>query len=110
MTRKEQLKQLAIISNLILDARLAALHVAAREKAESQRRLDDLDPKSWQNDLPLAAAAQAQSIYQAWVDVRRRDINHALAQQTAKWSEARDIARHAFGHTEALRMISEKLR
>ena len=109
MSRKDQLVRLRQISGLILDLRLSELHTAARARAQSLDRLAGLAvPQA--SDLPPIAAAQAGLRYQRWADARRAEINIQLARQTADWLEAQATARRAFGQSQALESVQQRLR
>lgn len=109
MKPKDQIARLQQITQLMLDARLNDLEVAARAKAESQARLAGLQG-GCAEDVSAVAAAQAEMLYQRWADARRAEINMTLARQTAEWMEAREAARCAFARTEALRALAAKQR
>lgn len=109
MTGRQQLDQLAVLGQLILDAKLSALRAAALAREESLARLADLArPHPAGGLLPLAAE-EVRLRYEMWADQRRADINRTLAQQTVAWTEARDAATTAFGRTEALRSLQARL-
>ena len=109
MSRKDQLARLRQLAGLILDLRLSQLHGAAQARAQSQARLAGLEV-SEVCDLPPIAAAQAALRYQGWADARRAEINIQLARQTADWLEAQATARRAFGQSQALESVQQRLR
>lgn len=96
--------RLSKIADLLLDLRLAELQKAGRAREESLARLADLNVAPSTDPDPVAAA-QVDVRYQLWADARRAEINMTLARQTAKWMEARDSARAAFGKAEVLRKL-----
>ena len=109
MKGRKELEQLAVLGQLILDAKLSALRVAAAARQESLFRLADLArPQPAEGVLPVAAE-EARLRYELWADQRRAEINRTLAQQTVAWTEARGAATAAFGRTEALRGLQARL-
>lgn len=109
MNNGRQLDQLAVIGQVLLDARLMALRAAARARDESLARLADLSrPQPAEGLLPMAAE-EVRLRYETWADQRRAEINRTLAQQTVAWTEARQQAQSAFGRTEALRGLQARL-
>ena len=109
MSGRHQLEQLAVLGQLILDAKLSALRVAALAREESLARLDDLArPQPAEGLLPVAAE-EVRLRYELWADQRRAEINRSLAQQTVAWTEARQAAITAYGRTEALRGLQARL-
>lgn len=109
MSARARLAALGAIGQLMLDARLAELRAAAAARAQSLDRLEALVARP-APDLEPIAAAQAELRYQRWAEARRAEINLQLARQTAAWMAAEEAARQAFGKTEALRLLREKLR
>lgn len=108
MTRRDQMARLEQVSRLVLDLRLADLHRTARQRQASLKMLEDMAAAP-AADLPPVAAAQADLRYQRWVEARRAEINLTLARQTADWLEAQAAARRAFGQTQALRGVLDRL-
>ncbi|MDO8311925.1 MAG: hypothetical protein Q7T25_08295, partial [Sideroxyarcus sp.] len=106
--QKQQIKRLQQIAGLQLDLRLNDLHAAARARQESLDRIAGLNMPP-RGDLPPIAAAQADILYQRWADARRAEINQTLARQTAEWLEAQSRARRAFGQTQAMNALHEKI-
>ena len=109
MSGRHQLEQLAVLGQLILDAKLSALRAAALAREESLARLADLArPSAAEGLLPLAAE-EVRLRYELWADQRRAEINRLLAQETVAWIQAREAATAAFGRTEALRGLQARL-
>lgn len=100
----KQIDRLSEIANLLLDVKLAEVQKASRAREESLARLADLNVAPSDDPDPIAAA-QVDLRYQLWADARRAEINMTLARQTAKWMEAQDDARAAFGKAEVLRKL-----
>jgi hypothetical protein len=109
MSGRRELEQLAVLGQLILDARLSALRAAALAREQSLARLADLARPQPAAGLPPMAAEAVRLRYELWADQHRAEINRTLAQQTVAWTEARDAARAAFGRTEALRALQARL-
>ena len=107
-SQKGQIAQLQVLSQLMLDARLADLHAASRLRAESLARLEALAAPAVATDLSDLAAAEVGLRYQRWADQRRAEINLTLARQTADWIEKRATAARAFGQTEALKAVQRR--
>ncbi len=100
--RRTSLARLQAIGQVLLDARLAALHRAAEARDGSLARLDDLARPVAGSDLSGVAALEVSMRYERWADQRRAEINLVLARQTAAWLEARGAATEAFGKAQAL--------
>lgn len=109
MTKIKDLARLSQITGLILDLKLADLRATAAKRQHSLDLLASLNTPPINTDLSLVAAHQAALRYQHWADVRRAEINLALARQTADMHMARDAAGQAFGKDQALRGIRAKL-
>jgi hypothetical protein len=110
MSKASDLARLGQISQLILDVKLAALHVAAGKRQQSLDLLANLNLPSAPSDLSPVAAHHAELRYQHWADARRGEINLLLARQTAEMNVARDDAGQAFGKDQALRRLRVRLR
>jgi hypothetical protein len=110
MTKTNDLARLGQISQLILDVKLAALHVAVGRRQQSLDLLANLNRPGVPGDLSPVAAHRAELRYQHWADARRAEINLLLARQTAEMHVARDDAGQAFGKDQALRSLQKKLR
>lgn len=109
MSGRKDLDQLAVLGQLILDAKLSALRAAALARDQSLARLADLArPQPAEGLLPVAAE-EVRLRYELWADQRRAEINRSLAQQTVAWTEARGAATAAFGRTEALRRLQARV-
>ncbi len=104
---KHKLAQLRRLSDMVFDAQQLRLSAAARSRQESLDLLASLATPPAQ-DLDPLTAARADLRYQLWADQRRAEINLNLARQTAAWHEAQVETRHAFGRTEALRLLAAK--
>ena len=110
MTKAKDLARLGQISQLILDVRLASLHLAAQKRQHSLDLLAELNRPMPQDALSLVAAHQAELRYQRWAEMRRADINPILARQTAEMLAARDEAGQAFGRNQAVCALQGKHR
>ena len=106
-----QLKALAGITGMVLEARLAELR-RANAACEATRAalvaLSATQPAP-ESDLPLAALARADLLYDRWVEGKRADLNLQLARQTATWLDSRSVAAKAFGRDEVLKRLTEQL-
>jgi hypothetical protein len=109
--KRNELARLAELAGVLLDHRLAGLRQAAEAKAQTERALEGLAAaaKPQPDGLEGAAAALATLAYGRWADVRRAEINLVLARQTHQWLQAREAAQEAFGKSEALKKLGEKL-
>lgn len=107
MTRARQLGQIRELSEMILNRRLEELHASAAAREKSLTALRDLVPRPGEALCPVAGA-QAALRYARWADARRAEINLTLARQTARWMEAQQDARAAFGRAEVLKKLQEK--
>jgi hypothetical protein len=109
MSRAKDIAALQDLAQLLLESRLSSLREAADRREQSRMQIAALDLAAEPPDLPPIAAGQVALRYQLWADTRRSDLNTLLARQTAEWMEARAEARHAFGRTEALRGLADRL-
>jgi hypothetical protein len=108
MNQKAKLARLEQISRLLRDIGLSKLQQTALERQKSLDALARLDGvTSGGADGLLEANVRLR--YERWADMRRRDINLQLAEQTAKWLDAKRAARHDFGRYESLQKLSSKL-
>jgi len=104
------IKKLSDIAGMLLDQKLMELRAAAAAKAKIEAALAGLaSPYAAPSDLTGVSGALALLTYARWADARRAEINQTLAQKNQQWLDARDAAKNAFGKTEALRRLSEKL-
>ena len=110
MTKAKDLARLGQISRLILDVKLASLHLAAQKRQHSLDLLAELNRPMPQDALSLVAGHQAELRYQRWAEMRRADINPILARQTAEMLVARDEAGQAFGRNQAVCALQGKHR
>ena len=110
MTQKQDLTKLRLISDLMLETRLARLTAAAHAKQQSENQLAGLAQTCSMTDGVEPVAAQLAALnYQRWAEARRAEINLLLARQTAEWIEARDAARTAFGRAEVVGKLQQRL-
>ena len=110
MTQKDDLAKMRLISDLMLETRLAKLTAAAQAKQQSEEQLLGLAPTSYPTDRIQPVAAQLAALnYQRWAESRRAEINLVLARQTAEWIDARDAARTAFGRAEVVGKLLQRL-
>lgn len=106
----EKLRQLAKLSELMLEHRLANLQRAQKAKEESEAALAVLStPPTEVEGLAGASGAIAGLTYKLWADGQRREINQRLARQTHDWFDARGSAREAFGKRMALTTVAARL-
>lgn len=111
MTQKEDLAKMRLISDLMLEARLARLTAAAHAKQQSEDQLAGLAKTCGLTDGIQPVAAQLAALnYQRWAESRRAEINLVLARQTAEWIEARDAARATFGRAEVVGKLQLRFR
>ena len=108
--KRDDLKKLAELADVLLDHRLALLRQTADAKLHSERALEGLatEEKAQPQDMVGASAALASLAYARWADARRAEINLVLARQTHEWLDARESARNAFGRAEALRKLKNR--
>ena len=109
MSDKEKLLRLAEVSSLMLDTKMLALERAARARQHSLDRMAELNQLAAPTDLPLVAAAEVALRYALWADQRRSEINLLLARQTGEWVEARQEAARAFGRSQVVQKLGERL-
>jgi hypothetical protein len=109
MSRRSDIAGLEGLARLLLDHRLSRLREAAARREQSRMQIEAVDRAAAPAELPPVAAGQVQLRYQLWADVRRSELNALLARQTVEWMAARDEARSAFGRTEALRGIVDRM-
>lgn len=111
MTQYDQMQRLERVAGLMFEGRLADLKATARAMQQTKDHLTDLiaKPVNFDNLAPVALAA-AGLRYERWADGKRAELNLTLARQTADWLDARDAARVAFGKTQALDAVKEKMR
>jgi hypothetical protein len=109
VTRARDIASLQALARLVLDHRLSQLRLAAIRREQSRQQIAALEVSPEPTDLGLAATGQVALRYQTWADSRRTELNTVLARQTAECLAAREEARQAFGKTEALRGIAERL-
>lgn len=109
MTSRARIARLEEIGKLLLEVKLAELHRAAEARRRSLEQLEALAMRP-AADLDPVTAAQTELRYQRWAEARRAEIDRLLARQTADWMKAQCAARQAFGKTEALRLLRDRLR
>jgi hypothetical protein len=107
MTRTK-LQGLQRIADIMLDQQLSGLRQANAAQDETRGKLLALDPVVDWDGCNLQASAQAATLYQAWADIRRRELNLQLARQTAAVLQAQDAARLAFGRSTALTALKSR--
>lgn len=106
MTTTKKLEPLRQIADVILDQRLLALRAANAARHDTERKIASLEVLGGWDDCALQSSAKAEMLYQAWADVRRRDLNLQLAKQTVTKIEAEDAARLAFSRQTALAKLA----
>lgn len=109
MSRHSDLQRLQSIAGLIRDARLEALRRATQARGQTLDRLEALKTPPADSQLHPAAAGMARVSYEAWADVRRRDLMRILARQTAELAEAEMAAHEAFGRASVLGKLEGRL-
>ena len=110
MTNQDQMRRLQQVAALLFDSKLTNLKATARAMQQTKDHLADLTARPVPaQDLPQLAMEIAALRYERWADLRRQDLNLALARQTAAWLDARDAARLAFGKNQALEAIAARL-
>jgi hypothetical protein len=102
MSRAKDMKRLQVLAQLVLDQRLLTLKQAADRLERSRDQLAAINAAAAPADLPPVAAGLVDVAYQRWADVRRAELNGAIARQSADWIETRDVAGQAFGRVQAL--------
>jgi hypothetical protein len=102
---KARIDALQQIAALVLDQHLSDLRQANARRDETRRKLAALDQKGGWADCSLQASAKAAMLYQAWADVRRRELNQNLARQTVAVMSAEDASRLAFGRHSVLNAL-----
>jgi hypothetical protein len=105
-----RLQALERIAALLCDQKLLALQQANAARDLTRSRIADLAASPALNDCNLKAAYQAEALYQAWADERRRMLNLQLARQTVAVIQAEDAARGAFGRSIALNKLARPRR
>lgn len=100
----KNVKRLKTLSDIILNQHLAGLRACADARNQSLQRLADLVATPDGQLGPIASAA-ASLQYERWADLRRSELNIALARQTVAWMEARKNAETAFGRSEVLKKL-----
>ena len=100
----KKLEHLKTLSDLILNQHLAGLRACSDARNQSLQRLADLAAKLDDQLGPVASAA-AMIHYEKWADLRRSELNIALARQTVAWMEARKNAETAFGRSQVLKKL-----
>lgn len=110
MTDWRALDRLCEISALIRDVKLGDLDRVRQARDANLARLATLNTPRADPDLAPVAAHQADLRYQAWADVRRAELNIAIAGQTATLEEAKDAARAALGRHDVLTTLAQRRR
>jgi hypothetical protein len=102
MSRAKDMKRLQDLAQLVLDQRLMGLRQAAERLERSRAQLSAINAAAASADLPPVAAGLVDVAYQRWADVRRAELNGAIARQSAEVIESRSEAGQAFGRVHAL--------
>ena len=110
MTRSRDITRLADLAQLVLDHRLGQLRSTASLLDQSRMQLSAINQTSTPADLDPMLSTRVGLDYERWADIRRAELNLVIARQTADWMIARDEARSAFGHVQALQSLSERVR
>lgn len=109
MTSRKDLQSLATLSQLVLDQRLSALRQTAERLERSKAQLSAINAAGAPADLPPVQAGLVDLAYQRWADIRRAELNLAIAQQTISWIDAKSEAATAFGRVQALQGAAKRL-
>lgn len=109
MTKRKDLQMLVMLSQLVLDQRLAAVRLAAEGLDRSRANLQAINAAAAPADLPPVAAGLVDMVYQRWADIRRAELNASIARQTAIWMEEKSEAATAFGRVQALKGAADRL-
>lgn len=106
----EQIAEIARVTQMILDAELARLKEVSAEVATLRAALDGLDGEVRRRAAQIAGSGDADCARLAgrdgpwldWVAARRRALNRALAEASARREAQRVVTRRAFGRVEAV--------
>lgn len=109
MTSYKDLQALATLSQLVLDQRLQLLRKRAELLNRSRAQLAAINARAEPADLPPVPAGLVDIAYQRWADVRRAELNTAIARQSVDWIEARAEASTALGRVQALEGVAVRL-
>lgn len=106
--KKEDLEKLSHLGRMVLDLGLARLQQAKAAREETLRQIAALQAGIVDEGISEIAAHQAALRYQAWADLRRRELNLILARQTVAQLTAEDEARLALGRVDVLQRIRRR--
>ena len=109
MTSKRDFIRLQEITDLVRDHRLGQMRSAAAKRAQSLQQIEALDRPDDGTDQASIVGNLVALRYQTWADRRRAELNVVLARQTVDWIDAVDSARKAFGQTQALRALRDRI-
>lgn len=109
MTKRNDLQMLATLSQLVLDQRLVGVRLAAERLDRSRAQLQAINAAAAPADLPPVAAGLVDMAYQRWADIRRAELNAAIARQTVTWMDEKSEAATAFGRLQALKGAADRL-
>lgn len=98
------LDRLAKVAAALRDRDLAALRAAGAAREGTRALIAALETAA---EVPADdPGAQVNALrYRLWAEARRRELNMALARQTAEWLGCRDAAAQSFGRAAALDRI-----
>ncbi len=109
MTRREDIRKVSGLAELMLEHRLGQMRAAAQRLDRSRAQLAAIDREASPADLPAVTAGLVACEYQRWADARRAELNAVLARQTVDVLAARAEAELAFGRLQALRGTVAKM-
>ena len=105
--RRPSLDRLVAVAGAMRDRDLAALRAAGKAREETRALISAIDPAAAASDDDPAAQVNALR-YRLWAEGRRRDLNIALARQTADWLNCRAAAAQSFGKAAVLEAMRAK--
>ena len=102
------LARLRRIAELRLELRLADLRKASAARAETERRIAEVEANLQAALATEWADPRGIALYETWAGGQQRMMNMQLARQAAEQALRRDSAALAFGQSDALRRIEER--
>ena len=109
--RHKQILRLATITDAILESALLQLKIAAAARHSLEGQLAELDA-SRRAVIPDVESATSRAgsdlMWLKWSDLRRAELNKALARARVAEDEARRAAGRAFGRQQALAGVARK--
>lgn len=108
MKAAKKLEALGRIADAVLDQRLHVLKCAQLARNATKEKILALEQPHDRDTCSLQASARAALLYQAWADIRRKELNLVLARQTVIAMETEADARLAFSRHSALRQLQAR--